>query len=88
MKHPVLSPDNEKIMQDFQAALQAISGPEDMFPPDNLGGIREPRNPILPSVIGGECLQLARVYDLRASRERLLGRSALIVERIDNLLPA
>ncbi len=78
-----------KQLDDFVAALADVRTPDDMFPPDQPeGGVREPRNPVVPPIIGCECIKLARVYDLQAARQRQLGHSALLMRQIDELVPA
>ena len=64
-----LTPTQELIINDFSFELAMIDGPDDMFPPDNFGGDREPREPILPSDTDSQVIALAAVYDLLAYRK-------------------
>jgi hypothetical protein len=65
-----LNPTQEQLINDFAFNLAMIDGPDDMFPPDNLGGDREPREPILPSDNDSQFIALAAVYDLLAYRKK------------------
>lgn len=72
----------------FEERLDAVVGPEDMFPPDASGTLAylEPRLPIVPAA---EAVDLALVYNLAAARYRreLLGQqSAETVTRIGLLV--
>lgn len=59
-----LSPQQEQLVESFKSDLSMIDGPDDIFPPDNSGGVREPLQPILPHDSSSESLSLAAVYDL------------------------
>lgn len=65
-----LSRDQEQLIEEFAYDLSMIDGPEDIFPPDDLGGVREPRVPIMPQGSNAETISLAAVYDLALTRER------------------
>lgn len=71
-KHMNLTPEQERLVEDFAFDLAMIDGPDDMFPPD--GGVREPREPLLPSSINDATVALAAVYDLTRYRHNR-GRS-------------
>lgn len=84
-----LGPQATKVLDDFAAALIDVNTPADMFPPDSPdGGVREPRHPKVPPLAGCTCLQLAEVYDFQIERRKRLGESALLLSRIDELVPA
>ena len=51
---------------DFHLDLMLIDGPDDMFPPDETAGDREPRQPQTPPWRGAAQLCLANIYDLAA----------------------
>jgi hypothetical protein len=82
-----LTPQQERIVEDFNFELAMIDGPEDMFPPDDLGGDREPRWPKPPRDSGD--VALAAVYDLtysRRLRNRLQGKGAALLHDIELIL--
>lgn len=65
-----LTQKQEQQICDFAFELALIDGPEDMFPPDDFGGVREPRRPVQPSGCSPEAICLAAVYDITRARER------------------
>ncbi len=96
-----LSRQDEELVLQFNGLLWGVSGPEDLFPPDDLDGVREPRRPVAPRDAEPQAIALASVYDLtEARRERLnvtnrctpvvgsvaLGTIEDTLARIDNVL--
>lgn len=84
-----LSPENRRIMIDFCFDLAMVEGPDDMFPPDDLGGVREPRQPLLPC--GSEPARLALTYacervEIKQHRRALQRSGALLLREIDLVL--
>lgn len=79
-----LSPQDEALVLQFNGLLWGVSGPNDMFPPDDLDGVREPRKPIPPYDVEPREITLAAVYDLAEARKERLGA----VSRVGNLVLA
>ncbi len=49
-----LTPDQEMRMKEFTTFLGTVIGPEDLFPPDEEEGVREPSPPFSPSPLEAE----------------------------------
>lgn len=79
-----LTPEQQKICEEFCFELAMIDGPDDMFPPDS--GDRAPLEPKGPQNSSSEKLCLAAVYDLCQYRSRRLGeRREQLLSKIDKL---
>lgn len=72
MNNLEISPEQQKIVNEFIFDLAMIDGPDDMFPPDNQCGDNEPRNPIAPSDTDCQSLVFAPVYDFVSYRKTRL----------------
>lgn len=85
-----LTPTQELLVTRFSDQLSVVSGPDDMFPPED--GVREPARPLLPIRPLMAAASLAcNVYCLDQVRERrnqLLGKTVGILTRIDELVDA
>lgn len=78
-----------KQLDDFVAALADVRTPDDMFPPDQPeGGVREPRRPISPTLVGSLSLGLAEVYDMNKARQRRLQDAVGFLLATEDLVPA
>lgn len=64
-----LSTQDEALVLQFNGLLWGVSGPEDMFPPDDITGVREPLGPIPPHDIEPMQIMLAAVYDISQARK-------------------
>lgn len=63
-----LSNREEQLVAQFHGLLDGIACVEDMFPPDETSGVREPLRPIPPSGFEPAAITLAAVYDLAIAR--------------------
>ena len=65
-----LSFEQERLVGHFSARLELVYGVDDIFPPDALSGMHEPRRPILPTLGQAATCAFAPVYELSAYRDR------------------
>lgn len=83
-----LNPQQELLITRFSDQLSVVVGPDDMFPPED--GVREPAKPLPPIHPLMAAAELScRVFCLDQAREhrnRLAGRTAMVLEHIDSLV--